>query len=49
MCDCYKIGGPWITFDPDCPTHGYEAQRRDDDIESRFQELERRIEALEAK
>ena len=26
-CDCHKIGGPWISFDPDCPAHGYEAQR----------------------
>lgn len=23
MCrnECYKIGGPWITFDPNCPVH----------------------------
>ena len=20
-CGCYKIGGPWISFDPNCPTH----------------------------
>lgn len=26
---CYEIGGPWITYDPDCPIHGNEAQERD--------------------
>lgn len=24
---CHEIGGPWISFNPDCPVHGYEAQR----------------------
>lgn len=23
---CYVIGGPWITVDPDCPVHGTEAE-----------------------
>jgi len=27
MCDCYKIGGPWIAEDPDCPEHGILARR----------------------
>lgn len=22
MCECNKIGGPWVTVDPDCPAHG---------------------------
>ena len=26
-CQCYQIGGPFIAEDPDCPTHGQEAQR----------------------
>ena len=26
MCDCYKIGGPWIDYDPSCPLHGDEAR-----------------------
>lgn len=30
MCDCYKIGGPWIAEDPDCPVHGTEARMRDE-------------------
>lgn len=25
-CQCYQIGGPFISFDPDCPAHGYAAQ-----------------------
>lgn len=33
MCECYKIGGPWITFDPDCPEHGYAAQDREKQLE----------------
>jgi hypothetical protein len=28
MCDCYKIGGPWIAEDPNCPVHGTEARRK---------------------
>jgi hypothetical protein len=28
-CECYQIGGPWITFDPQCEAHGYEAQARE--------------------
>lgn len=27
MCECFKIGGPWIAEDPDCPYHGVEGQR----------------------
>ena len=27
MCDCYRIGGPWVAEDPNCPVHGTEAQR----------------------
>jgi len=25
MCECYKIGGPFIAEDPECPVHGTEA------------------------
>lgn len=35
MCDCYKIGGPWIDVDPECSEHGYEAQRRREEAETR--------------
>lgn len=28
-CDCYRVGGPFIAEDPDCPIHGYEAQVRE--------------------
>lgn len=31
MCDCYKIGGPWIAEDPNCPVHGTQAQRKRDE------------------
>lgn len=28
---CYVIGGPWISYDPNCPIHGDDAQRRERD------------------
>lgn len=40
-CDCYKIGGPWITFDPECAEHGYEAQRKEREIEALREDAER--------
>lgn len=27
-CECYRIGGPWVAEDPNCPSHGVEAQER---------------------
>lgn len=51
MCECYKIGGPFIAEDPDCPIHGREAQeierQKAKDLE-RIERLEERIERLEA-
>lgn len=46
-CDCYKIGGPWIDVDPNCPFHGYDAQRQQEIEEQRKQELEDRVSELE--
>lgn len=53
MCECYKIGGPWIAEDPDCPVHGYEARIRDrereqddDRMNARILELERQVSEL---
>jgi len=39
---CYEPGGPWIQEDPNCPIHGYEAQRaeREREQERRDQEEE---------
>lgn len=39
-CDCYKIGGPWITYDPNCPAHGDEARRERKEQEEREAKLE---------
>ena len=47
MCDCYKIGGPWIAEDPDCPVHGREAQWQREQDEAAHQSLEDRVAALE--
>jgi len=30
MCDCFKIGGPFIAEDPDCPVHGLRAQQEEE-------------------
>jgi hypothetical protein len=56
MCQCYQIGGPFIAEDPDCPTHGTEAQaeadrrqKREADILTRLEELEARVAALEGR
>jgi hypothetical protein len=48
MCECYKIGGPWISFDPDCPAHGLEAQEREAEREADREALLQRIATLEA-
>ena len=49
-CDCYRIGGPFIAEDPDCPIHGHEAQRREridqegrNRGEDRLSDLEHRV------
>ncbi len=47
MCECYKIGGPWIAEDPDCPVHGRDAQWEREQRETERQSLEDRITALE--
>jgi hypothetical protein len=47
MCECYQIGGPWITFDPDCPAHGYEAQREAKEREEREADTSDRLSRLE--
>lgn len=47
MCECYKIGGPFIAEDPDCPVHGTEAQWRREQEETERQTLEDRIAKLE--
>lgn len=44
-CECYKIGGPWITYDPNCPAHGDDAQREEKLREQAEQEREERHQA----
>lgn len=39
-CECYKIGGPFIAEDPDCPAHGV------DGYEKRLAKLEAENERL---
>lgn len=47
MCECYKVGGPFIAEDPDCPVHGTDARRRDEAHDERMAELEARVASLE--
>lgn len=48
MCECFKIGGPFIAEDPNCPIHGREAQQRERDHEDEIASLNRKIEILAA-
>ena len=48
MCDCYKVGGPWVAEDPHCPEHGYAAVKRQEREAEERSELEDRIARLEA-
>ena len=41
-CDCYKIGGPFIAEDPDCPLHGCEG------YEKKIEKAEEKIAQLTA-
>ena len=35
-CECYyHIGGPFISYDPECPVHGDTAQQRESDQDDR--------------
>ncbi|KKM24900.1 hypothetical protein LCGC14_1600490 [marine sediment metagenome] len=34
MCECYRIGGPWIAEDPSCPVHGTLSEGREERIEA---------------
>lgn len=46
-CDCYTIGGPFIAEDPDCPEHGWEAQKERERNEIKLEGLNQRIRFLE--
>lgn len=47
-CECYQIGGPWISFDPDCPAHGLEAQREAEERDEAAAAMNCKVAALEA-
>lgn len=39
-CQCYRIGGPFIAEDPDCPVHGVTAQAEARRREAIIQQLD---------
>ncbi len=51
MCECYKVGGRFIAEDPQCPVHGYWAQKANEQEQTRREEekseLEDRVARLE--
>ena len=47
MCDCFRIGGPFIAEDPECQVHGTDATRQKDASDKRLAELEDRVAVLE--
>lgn len=48
-CQCYQVGGPFISEDPDCPAHGAEAQQRAASAQAALDERDDRIAALDAR
>ena len=48
MCECYQVGGPFISEDPDCPIHGAGSQLSDQIQTIIEQAVLREISALEA-
>ena len=40
---CHQVGGPWIAENPDCPIHGYMAQREESRVESAKDDLRRQL------
>lgn len=45
-CQCYKVGGPFIAEDPDCPIHGPEGRREREPLEERIAALETALRAM---
>lgn len=45
MCECYKIGGPFIAEDPDCFEHGLQFVKEREHKENKMKALNK-IEAL---
>ena len=39
MCDCFRIGGPFIAEDPDCPIHGRQSIGRSETIETILEQV----------
>ena len=46
MCECYRIGGPFVAEDPSCPAHGEGGCVDEiDALEERVRRLEELMEA----
>jgi hypothetical protein len=41
MCQCYRVGGPWIAEDPDCPVHGSDARTRNRELDELRKDVQR--------
>jgi len=48
MCECYKVGGPFIAEDPKCPIHGREAVALREEQEDEMAELKLEVSRLKA-
>ena len=44
-CECYQIGGPWITYDPNCAEHGDEARHREQMMANEIENVRATVEA----
>ena len=48
MCECYKIGGPFIDVDPDCPIHNKNYRDYQEDQSDVIEQLQAKVAELEA-
>ena len=48
MCECYKIGGPFIDVDPDCPIHNKNHRNYQEDQPDVIEQLQAKVAELEA-
>jgi chromosome segregation ATPase len=47
MCECYKIGGPFIDVDPDCPIHNKNHRDYQEDQSDVIEQLQAKVAELE--
>lgn len=47
MCECHRIGGPWIAEDPDCVVHGTARVSRERECDELVQRASETVDVTE--